>query len=129
MSSCREALHQQEQRTAQMKRLLQKDILIKAASVCYTFGRFTYPQVRLGSTVDTTVGTKAGTRVSTWLAPRWLVVFGVAKRHSDQGCICVLQIWPCHVSPSRSQQEILLVVFSAPALQKDILVPCIVMVA
>jgi hypothetical protein len=42
---CREALHQQEQRTAQMKRLLQKDILIKAASVCYTFGRFTYSQV------------------------------------------------------------------------------------
>jgi hypothetical protein len=42
---CREAKHQQEQRTAQMKRLLQKDVLIKAAANCYTWGRFTYPQV------------------------------------------------------------------------------------
>jgi hypothetical protein len=38
-------MHQQEQRTAKMRRLLQKDLLIKAAANCYTFGRFTYPQV------------------------------------------------------------------------------------
>uniref|UniRef100_A0A383VP31 Uncharacterized protein n=1 Tax=Tetradesmus obliquus TaxID=3088 RepID=A0A383VP31_TETOB len=41
----REALHQQEQRAAQLRRLLQKDMLIKAAFVCYTFGRFKYSQL------------------------------------------------------------------------------------
>ncbi|WIA23593.1 hypothetical protein OEZ85_000304 [Tetradesmus obliquus] len=41
----REALHQQEQRAAQLQRLLQKDMLIKAAFVCYTFGRFKYSQL------------------------------------------------------------------------------------
>jgi hypothetical protein len=42
---CREVLHQTEQRALQMKQLLQKDVLIKAAFTAYMFGRFTYTQV------------------------------------------------------------------------------------
>jgi hypothetical protein len=42
---CREALHQTEQRVLQLKQLLQKDVLIKAAFTAYMYGRFTYPQV------------------------------------------------------------------------------------
>jgi hypothetical protein len=42
----REVLYQQEQRTAQLEALMQKDLLIRVALYCYTFGRFTYSQVR-----------------------------------------------------------------------------------
>jgi hypothetical protein len=45
VNGCREAHHLQEQRAAQLKRLMQKDMLIKAAACSFTFGRLTYPQV------------------------------------------------------------------------------------
>lgn len=43
---CREVLHQQEQRTAQLRQLLQKDALIKLAFLAHIMGRCTYRQVR-----------------------------------------------------------------------------------
>jgi hypothetical protein len=43
--ACREVLHQTEQRALQMKQLLQKDVLVKAAFTAYMFGHFTYTQV------------------------------------------------------------------------------------
>jgi hypothetical protein len=46
LPSRREALHHTEQRASQMKQLLQKDMLIKAAWTGYLYGRFTYPQVK-----------------------------------------------------------------------------------
>jgi hypothetical protein len=42
---CRELLHQQEQRAAQMKQLLQKDMHIKLAFAAHMMGRCTYTQV------------------------------------------------------------------------------------
>jgi hypothetical protein len=44
-------MYQQEQRTVQLELLMQKDILLRVALYCYTFGRFTYSQVRLGLNV------------------------------------------------------------------------------
>uniref|UniRef100_A0A383VV39 Uncharacterized protein n=1 Tax=Tetradesmus obliquus TaxID=3088 RepID=A0A383VV39_TETOB len=41
----REVLHQQEQRTAQLKQLMQKDVLIKLAANAYYMGRCTYTQL------------------------------------------------------------------------------------
>jgi hypothetical protein len=38
-------MHQQEQRAAKLEQLMQKDLLIRVALYCYTFGRFTYSQV------------------------------------------------------------------------------------
>lgn len=43
---CREELHQQEQRTAQLKQLMQKTALLKLALNAYYMGRCTYTQVR-----------------------------------------------------------------------------------
>jgi hypothetical protein len=45
LASCRELLHQQEQRAAQLNQLLQKDVLIKWALTAYILGRCTYTQV------------------------------------------------------------------------------------
>uniref|UniRef100_A0A383VXX6 Uncharacterized protein n=1 Tax=Tetradesmus obliquus TaxID=3088 RepID=A0A383VXX6_TETOB len=41
----REVLHQQEQRAAQLKQLMQKDVLIKLAFVAHMMGRCTYTQL------------------------------------------------------------------------------------
>lgn len=41
----REVMYQQEQRTVQLELLMQKDILLRVALYCYTFGRFSYSQV------------------------------------------------------------------------------------
>lgn len=51
----REARHQQEQRADQLKKLMQKDALIKLALSGYMMGRCTYSQVRPSLVVAYTI--------------------------------------------------------------------------